>query len=329
MRRRDFICIAASAVLTTAPAFAQSGKNQHRIGTLGNLPPSNRPVQVLWDEFIAGLREHGWIESENIIIDARWVEGRPERYATFAAELVALQPDVLVALGGSQPTKELKARTRTIPIVMQGVSHPVEAGYVASLSRPGGNVTGLTNQLSDIGLKYGELMREIVPGLERFGIIWEPENDGSRLAVADFQRIAPRLGMTLILAPLRVDSDIDGAFAILQRERAQVVQVHPTVIASHRRNEIISFANAQRLPTLTPADVNMRAGYLVSYGPDWPAMYRRAAYYVDRLLRGAAAADLPVEQPTRFSLGINLTTARKIGVEIPATLLARADEVVD
>jgi putative ABC transport system substrate-binding protein len=328
MRRRTFMTAAAASLLTSA-ASAQSPKKTRVIGTLGNLPPSNRPVQVLWDEFIAGLREHGWVEGENVIIHARWVEGRPERYPAFADELIALQPDVLVALGGSQPTRELKARTRTIPIVMSGVSHPVEAGYVASLSRPGGNVTGMTNQLSDLILKYAELMREIVPDLARFGIIWEPENDGSRLAVEDFRRTAPRIGIAPVLAPLRTDSDLEGAFAILQRESAQVVWVHPTPIASQRRDEIIAFTNAQRLPTLTPVNVNMRAGYLVSYGPDWPAMYRRVANYVDRLLRGAAAADLPVEQPTKFSLGINLKTARKIGVEIPATLLARADEVIE
>ena len=327
MRRRHFLL--APLWVAAAPALAELAKKPRRIGTLGNLPPTNKSVQILWDQFIDGLREHGWIEGENIVIDARWVEGRPEQYATFAAELVALQPDVLVALGGSQPTKELKARTRTIPIVMQGVSHPVEAGYVASLSRPGGNVTGLTNQLSDIGLKYGELTREIVPGLERFGIIWEPENDGSRLAVADFERTAPGLGIKLVLAPLRKESDLESAFAILRQERAQVVLVHPTPIASQRRDDIIAFANAQRLPTLTPAEVNMRAGYLVSYGPDWPGMYRRIAYYVDRLLRGAAAAELPVEQPTRFNLGLNLTTAKKIGWEIPPSLIARADEVIE
>ena len=329
MRRRDFIGIAVSAVLATTQAFAQGPKKLRRIGTLGTLPPTNKPVQILWDQFIDGLREHGWIEGENIIIDARWVEGRPERYSTFAAELIALQPDVLVALGGSQPTRQLKERTRTIPIVMSGVSHPVEAGYVASLSRPGGNVTGMTNQLSDLIHKYVELMREIVPGLERFGIIWEPDNDGSRLAFEDFQRTAPRIGITLVSAPLRTYSDIEGAFATLQREGAQVVQVHPTAIASQRRNEIIAFINDHRLPTLTPVDVNMRAGYLVSYGPDWPAMYRRVANYVDRLLRGAIAADLPVEQPTRFNLGINLTTAKKIGLEISSTLIARADEVIE
>lgn len=328
MRRRTFMTAAAAALLAP-PASAQSSKKVRRIGTLGNLPPTNKPVQILWDQFIDGLRENGWIEGENLIIDARWVEGRPELYAAFADELIALQPDVLVALGGSQPTRQLKERTRTIPIVMSGVSHPVEAGYVASLSRPGGNVTGMTNQLGDIVLKYIELMREFVPGLERFGVIWEPDNDGSRLAFDDFQRTAPRIGIGLVSAPLRTYGDIESAFAILQRQGAQALLVQPTAIASQRRNEIIAFANTQRLPTLTPADVNMRAGYLVSYGPDWPAMYRRVANFVDRLLRGAAAADLPVEQPTSFNLGINLATAKKIGLEIPANLLARANEVID
>jgi putative tryptophan/tyrosine transport system substrate-binding protein len=329
MRRRDFTIAAMSVALAPVAAFAQAPKKLRRIGTLGNLPPSNPAVRVLWEEFIAGLREHGWLEGQNIVIDARWVEGRPERYAVFADELVALAPDVLVALGGSQPTQLLKERTRTIPIVMIGVSHPVEAGYVASLARPGGNVTGLTNQLGDIIFKNVELMREIVPGLERFAIIWEPDNAGSRLGVEEFRDTAPKLGITFVSAPLRAYGDLDGVFEILKRERAQALLVHPTPIASQRRNEILAFATAQRLVTLTPVNIYMRAGYLVSYGPDWPAMYRRVTNFVDRLLRGAAAADLPVEQPTRFSLGINLTTAKKIGVEISPMLIARADEVIE
>ena len=327
MRRRGFILAGMASVLA-APAFAQAAKRVRRVGTLGNLPPTNKPVRILWDEFIDGLREHGWVEGRNLIIDARWVEGRPERFAPFADELIMLHSDVLVAFGGSQATRELKKRTQTIPIVMSGVSHPVEAGYVASLARPGGNVTGMTNQLSDLVLKNVELMREIVPGLERFGIIWEPDNDGSRLAVEDFRRTMPA-GVTLIEAPLRTKGDIDDGFATLLRERAQVLLVHPTSIASQLRDQIIAFSLAQRLPTLTPADVNMRAGYLVSYGPDWPAMYRRVAYYVDRLLRGAAAADLPVEQPTRFKLGINLATASKMGLELPSPLIARAEELIE
>jgi putative tryptophan/tyrosine transport system substrate-binding protein len=327
MRRRHFLL--APLWIAAAPALAELAKKPRRIGTLGNSTPADGAVRAIYDEFHAGLREHGWIEGENLVVEARWADGRPERYPQLADELVALAPEAIVAFGGSQPTQLLKERTKTIPIVMIGVSHPVEAGFVASLGRPGGNVTGVTSQLADLSLKNIELMRELVPSLQRFGLIWEPDNAGSRLGALEFQETAPRTGVTVVSAPLRGVDDLDQAFAVLVRERAQVVRVHPTPIASGQRERILAFAAEHRLPTLTPLDLNMRAGYLVSYGPDWPAMYRRAAYYVDRLLRGAAPAELPVEQPTSFKLGLNLMTAKKIGLEIPPALLARADELIE
>jgi ABC-type uncharacterized transport system substrate-binding protein len=327
MRRRHFLL--APLWIAAAPALAELAKKPRRIGTLGNLTPADSAARVIYDQFYAGLREHGWIDGENLVVEARWADGRPERYPTLADELVALGLEAIVAFGGTQPTQLLKERTKTIPIIMVAVSRPVEAGLVASLARPGGNVTGLTNQLGDLTLKYVELMRELVPGPERFGLIWEPDNAGSRLGALEFQKTAPRVGVTVVSAPLRGVGDLDQAFAVLVRERAQVVLVHPSPIASRQRDRILAFAAEQRLPTLTPLDLNMRAGYLVSYGPDWKAMYRRAAYYVDRVLRGAAPAELPVEQPTSFKIGLNLLTAKKIGLEIPPSLLGRADEVIE
>ena len=319
----------ASLWVVAAPALAQIAKKSRRIGTLGNLTPTDSAIRVIYEEFHAGLREHGWIEGENLVVEARWADGRPERYPRLADELVALDVEAIVAFGGSQPTQLLKERTKSIPIVMVGVSHPVEAGFVASLGRPGGNVTGLTNQLGDLTLKNIELMRELVPDLQRFGLIWEPDNAGSRLSASEYQETAPRIGVTFVSAPLRGVDDLREAFAVLTRERTQAVLVHATPIASRQRERILAFAAEHRLPTLTPIDLNMRAGYLVSYGPDWKAMYRRAAYYVDRLLRGTAPAELPVEQPTSFKIGLNLLTAKKIGLEIPPSLLARADEVIE
>jgi len=328
MRRRDLL-LAWTTLVLAGPAVAQPARKIRRIGTLGNVSPADPALRVVWDQFFAALREHGWIEGENLVIEARWADGRPERYPQLADELVSLDLEVIVALGGSPPTQLLKERTRTIPIVMAGVSHPVEAGFVASLARPGGNITGVTNQLSDLSLKNVELMRELVPDLQRFGLLWEPDNAGSRLAAAEFQEAAPRIGITFVSAPLRVLDDLPKAFDTLVRERAQVVLIHSTPIASRQRDWILAFAIEHRLPTLTPVDANMRGGYLVSYGPDWIVLYRRAAYYVDRILRGAAPAELPVEQPTRFKLGINLQTAKKIGIDVPPPLLARADEVVE
>ena len=327
MRRRHFLL--APLWIAAAPALAQPAKKPRRIGTLGNLTPADSSIRVIYEQFYAGLREHGWIEGENIMVEARWVDGRPELYPQFADELVALNLEAIVAFGGTQPTQLLKERTKTIPIVMIGVGQPVEAGVVASLGRPGGNVTGVTHQLGDLTLKNVELMRELIPGLQRFGLIWEPDNASSRLIAEEHQETASRIGVTFVSAPLRDVADLSEAFAVLVRERAQVVLVHPTPIANRHRARILAFAAEHRLPTLTPIDLNMRAGYLVSYGPDWQAMYRRAAYYVDRLLRGAAAAELPVEQPTSFKIGLNLLTAKKIGLEIPPALLARADEVIE
>jgi putative ABC transport system substrate-binding protein len=328
MKRRDFL-ITGTALVLTGPASAQPAKRVRSIGSLGNLPPTDSAARPPWEQFLAALREQGWIEGENLVVEARWADGRPERYPQLANELIALKPEVIVAFGGSFPTQILKERTTSIPIVMLNTSYPVEAGFVESLARPGGNITGITNQLQDLNLKYVELMRELAPGLRRFGLIWEPDNLGSRLSTEEFQDGAPAIGVTLVSAPLRAPGDLHAAFEILTRERAEAMLIHPTPIASRQRARIIEYATTRRLPTLTPADVHMRAGYLVSYGPDWLEMHRRAAHYVDRILRGAPPAELPIEQPTRFTLGFNLKTARAIGLEVPATLLARADEVIE
>jgi putative ABC transport system substrate-binding protein len=325
MRRRDLL-LGGTALALARPAAAQ---RLRRIGTLGNLPPSDGAARPPWEQFLGALRERGWTEGDNLAVEARWADGRPELYAPLADELIALEPEAIVAVGGSLPTEILKQRTTSIPIVMLNTSYPVEAGFVASLARPGGNITGITNQLQDLTLKNVELMRELVPGLQRFGLIWEPDNVGSRLGTAEFRDGLPRLGVTLVAPPLRSADDLDAAFAMLTRERAEAALIHATPIASRQRARIVQFATAQRIPTLTPADVHMRAGYLVSYGPDWVAMHRRAAHYVDRILRGAPPAELPVEQPTQFKLGFNLHTARAIGLDVPQPLLLRADEVVE
>jgi putative ABC transport system substrate-binding protein len=328
MRRRDLL-LAAAALGAAGPAAAQPARKVRRIGTLGNLPPSDSAARPPWEQFLAALREQGWAEGDNLAVESRWVDGRSDRYKQFADELVALNPEVIVSIGGSLPTQLLKERTTTIPVVMLNTSYPVEAGFVVSLARPGGNITGITNQLQDLTLKNVELMRELVAGLQRFGLIWEPDNVGSRLGAAELRDRFPGIGVTLVSAPLRSADDLDAAFDILARERAEAVLIHATPIASRQRARIIQFAATRRLPTLTPADVHMRAGYLVSYGPDWIDMHRRAAHYVDRILRGASPAELPVEQPTRFHLGFNLQTARAIGLEIPQPLLLRADEVIE
>ena len=300
-----------------------------RIGVLGNNPPSLPIIVPLWAAFLAGLHERGWVEGRNIMIAGRWAAGRTELFAEFAAELVTLDVEVIVVLAGSQATQVAKQATSKIPIVFAGVATPVESGFVASLARPGGNVTGVSNQLGDILEKYVELLRAFAPSLQRLGLIWEPSNPGSAEGHKDFNAAAPRLGLSVVSLPLSTPLDIERVFAGLRETRPQALVVHPTPIVGRVYKEIAAFAIAERLPTITGNSAFAREGLLMSYGPDLASIWRLGAHYTDQLLRGAKAADLPVQQPTKFELVLNLRTARAIGKEPPDTLLARADEVIE
>jgi putative ABC transport system substrate-binding protein len=211
---------------------------------------------------------------------------------------------------------------------MLGVSHPVGAGFVASLARPGGNVTGIANQLGDIEKTF-ELLRELVPDLHRVFVLWQSDNPGSRLGFENHSKLATRLGLSLSSASLSRDSDLEPALASIAADLPQALHVHPVPVAFRRRQQIATFAAAQHLPTLGDASEFARDGLLLSYGPDIATIYRRAGFYVDRLLRGVKAGELPVEQPTKFELVINLRTAKSIGLTIPPSLLARADELIE
>jgi len=328
MRRRNFLAGAAmlGAVL---PSLAQTGGAMRRIGELGNNPPSLPIIVPLWAAFLAGLHERGWVEGRNMMIEGRWAAGRTELFAEFAAELIKLDVEVIVALAGSQAAQVAKQATSKIPIVFAGVSHPVESGLVASLAYPGGNVTGVSNQLGDILGKNVELLRAFAPSLQRLGLIWEPSNPGSAAGHEEFNAAAPRLGLSLVSLPLKMPGDVERVLAALRETRPQALVVHPTPIVSRVYKEIAAFAIAERLPTITGNGVLAREGLLMSYGPDVASQWRLAAHYTNQLLRGAKAADLPVQQPTRFELVLNLRTARALGMEPPDTLLARADEVIE
>lgn len=332
MRRREILALFlafAVAPAANGPAAAQGAeKGTRRIGLLTGAPVAAPALVGLREALVGALREHGWDEGRNLVIESRATEGRPERFQALAAELVALNVDVIVA-PNSQAVSATMARTRTIPIVMINVSHPVAAGFVASLARPGGNVTGVTNQAKDIVPKHIELLGEITPGLDKIALIFTPSNAGSALGMREHEQVVRRLGLAYLPVPVDGPGDIEPAFALLARERPQILLIHPTPVTIIHRARILALAIERRLPTATLFRAFAQDGGLIRYGPSQAESWRRAGAYVDRILKGMSPADLPVEQPTRFELLINLKTAQARGLTIPPTLLARADEVIE
>lgn len=328
MRRREFITLVGGvAAAWPLAARAQQGGKLPTIGVLG----ADATVWAPWiGAFVARLRELGWIEGRTIAIEYRWSQARPERVAEIAAEFVSLQVDVIVAYGGA--IAALKQVTATIPIVFAVANDPVGGGLVASLARPGGNVTGLSNQTADIAGKRLELLREAVPGLRRLAIMVDVDYPSAVLEMGEVQAAARALGLQIVPLEIRRAEDIAPAFGALKAQGsptsdALYVVIDALVVAN--RTRIITLALGARLPTIFAVRDYVQAGALMSYGPNYPALFRRAGDYVDRILRGAKPGDIPVEQPTKFDLVINLTTAKAIGLTIPESLLARADEVIE
>jgi ABC-type uncharacterized transport system substrate-binding protein len=326
MKRRGFIASLGGATLIF-PRFATAQLPAARVAVLLNQLPSQLAIAPFWRAFVEGLRERGWDEGRNVVFDLRAAEGSQERYQQLAAELVALRPDLIIA-PNSQATQAARQRTNTIPIVMVGPADPIGAGFIASLARPGGNITGLTNQLGDLGKDF-QTLQDFRPGLSRIALLWNPDDPGSRLGAQKGMASAPQQGVTLESIPIKVREDLDGALAALARNPPEGLVVHPTPILFQNREVIVAFALQQRLPSFTSSVVMVRDGLLVSYAPDAIALWRRAADFVDRILKGANPAEMPVEQPTKFEFVINLKTARAIGLDIPPLLLSRADEVIE
>ncbi|MFL5088717.1 MAG: ABC transporter substrate-binding protein [Xanthobacteraceae bacterium] len=273
------------------------------------------------------LRELGWIEGRTVAIEYRWAEGRSERYAENAAELVRLKVDVIVT-SATPPTLAAKQATEVIPIVFATLSDPVGTGLVASLARPGGNITGLSNQISDTGGKKLELLREVVPGLRRLAIMANVGNPASVLDMREAQATARTIGLEVTTSEIRQAEDIAPAFEAL-KDRADALYLCPDPLMNTHRTRINILAVGARLPTMHGHREYVEAGGLMSYGHNLPNQFRRAADFVDKILRGAKPADIPVEQPTKFDLIINVTAAKALGLDIPPTLLARADEVIE
>ena len=327
-RRRVGSVLGGLALGTALPGQAQLPKLA-RVGVLSSFAPSpSRPTTVRsWAAFRAELRSLGWSEGRNLVIEARFSEGQPERDPPLAAELVASGVDVIVA-GGSQATHAVRRATTSIPIVMHGVSHAVESGFVATLARPGGNVTGVTNQLNDLQAKHLELLLAIVPDFSRIGVLWSPNNSDSALAFADMQATAAKRGLVLRSLPVDSPAALTGALEEAQTGKLQALHVHPTAAISSGYRQIVEWATTQRVATISGFEGFTRAGFLLSYGPEPVDDWRKAAGFVDRILRGAKPAELPVQQPTKFNFFINRGTADAIGLTIPADLLLAA-ELID
>jgi putative tryptophan/tyrosine transport system substrate-binding protein len=325
MRRRTFITlVGAAAAAWPLAARAQQAGRLPTIGFLG-ASPSIESQRVA--AFVQRMRELAWIDGRNLAIEYRWAEGRNERYTEAAAELVRLKVDVIVTVA-TPATLAAKQATTVIPIVFGAASDPVGTGLVASLARPGGNVTGLANQISDTGGKKLEFLREVVPSLRRLAILANVGNPASVLDMGEAQAAARKLGLEVTTSEIRRAEDIAPAFDAL-RGGADALYVCTDPLVNTHRIRINTLALAARLPTIHGLREYVEAGGLMSYGPNLPDLLRRAADYVDKILRGAKPGDIPVEQPTKFDLTINLTTAKALGLTIPESFLLRADELIE
>jgi putative ABC transport system substrate-binding protein len=321
MLRREFITLlgGAAAAWPVAARAQQPGKLP-TIGYLGPTTAAGQSQSVV--AFVQRLRERGWIEGRNIAIEYRWAEGRIERNAEIAAELVRLKVDVIVTTGAAAVAA--KQATSVIPIVFAIAGDPIGAGLVASLARPGGNVTGLSLQNTDVAGKRVELLREVFPGLRRLAIMANPDSPDMVLEMGEVQAAARTLGLESATFEIRRPEDIAPAFEAI---KGRAVCTDAFVNANQRR--IITFVLAARLPTMCGNRDFVNAGGLMSYSASFPDLFRRAAEHVDKILRGTKPADIPVEQPTRFDLVVNLTTAKALGLTIPESFLVRADEVIE
>jgi putative ABC transport system substrate-binding protein len=325
MRRRDLIkVIGGTAVAWPLAARAQQPARLPTIGYLGSGSPATQTSWVA--AFVQRLGEIGWTEGRTVKIEVRWAEGRSERFAEIATEFVALKVDVIVTSGGAVPA--VKQATSLIPIVFSVANDPVGSGYVSSLVRPGGNITGLSLQSTDLIGKRLELLREVLPALRRLAIMGPSGNRSVVLEIGEIQTMARALGIQVTAVEIGRAEDITPAFEALKGNTEALYLVSSPLITTNRIR-INTLALGARMPTMYGYRDNVEAGGLMSYGPDFPALWRRTAEYVDKILRGANPGDIPVEQPTKFSLVVNLTTAKVLGIEIPPMVLARADDVIE
>jgi putative ABC transport system substrate-binding protein len=316
--------LAVSLLVAPPGTEARQPEEAVRVAYLatGEVPPP------LWQEFVKGMSEHGWVEGQNVVLEYRTGRGDRERLASLAQQLVLLKPAVILT-GGSPATLAVKRATTTIPIVMVGVGDPVRYGLVASLTQPEANLTGLSFLANDLSVKALELLREVLPAARRVVALGNPGNPGAPSLMEDLQAAGPNLGLTIRFAATTTEDELDLQLKALERERPDGLFIVPNGFLIAARRRIIDFATANRVPALSINPLFAASGALMTYSPSFAQLLRRAAWFTDKLLRGADPRDLPVEQPTTFNLVVNLKTAKALGLQIPQAILLRADRVIE
>jgi putative ABC transport system substrate-binding protein len=325
MRRREFITLLGGAVAWPLAARAQQPTKIARIGHLDLGPASARASRV--EALRAGLRDLGWVEGKNIVIEFRWAD-TVQQLAELAVELVRMNVDVIFA-PSSTMVEAAQQATKTIPIVFSNHADPIGSGHVASLPRPGGNITGLSELASELNAKALEIVKEVMPQTNRIAVLWNPTTPSHMPGLQSVKAAGEKLGLTLHMVSAATVEEFDAALASVARERISSLFVVPSPLTLMQRERLNELALKHRLPTMFGAKENVEAGGLMSYGADRNDLVRRAAVYIDKILKGAKPFDLPVEQASKYQLVINLKTAKSLGLEVPPTLLARADEVIE
>jgi putative tryptophan/tyrosine transport system substrate-binding protein len=327
IRRREFITLLGGAAAAwPLAARAQQSAKVPRVGFMGN---STEVLEAnLVGPFREGLRGLGYQEGQNIVIEYRWAEGKYERFPALIAELLAANVDVIVT-AGTPASLAVKKATSSVPLVMIAVGEPVATGLVASLARPGGNITGVTSISPEIEGKRLELLREVVPGLSHIAVLWNAGSPVQVIQERETRVAAQALGMKMLSLGVRTLEEIEGAFATMLRERPEALFVLADRLFLHHRNRIMDFAVQHRLPGVHAYRELVEVGGLMSYGPSYADMHRRAATFVDKILKGANPADLPVERPVKFELVVNLKAAKALGLTLPPSILLRADEIIE
>ena len=327
-RRRLVLAVMAGALAAPLASFAQQPAKIARIGFLHPASPAG-DWGIRLQAFRDGLRELGYVEGKNLQLEVRWGEGKLERLPALAAELVQAKVDVIVA-ATSPAVVAARQATRTIPIVMPTSSDPVGDGLVASLARPGGNITGLSQMAPELGEKRIQLLKEMFPKVSHaMAVLWNPAYVGMRARFEQAQVAAPAVGLTVRSVEVRDTRELDVAFEAIIREHPEALLLLVDPFTLSQRSRIVEFAAEQRLPAIYETRDFVDVGGLISYGPNIPDQFRRAATYVDKILRGAKPADLPIEQPTKFELVINMRAAKALGIKFPESILLRADKVIE
>ena len=327
-RRKLLIVLGTAALAAPFGSLAQQQGKIWRVGFLAMRSPTASNPVVSYGAFVQGMRELGYVEGKNLIIEWRMAEGKVERLPTLAAELVQLKVDVIVA-AGVQPTSAAQQATTTIPIVMGNSIDPVGSGFVASLVRPGGNITGLSNLIGDLGPKHFEMLRSMVPKLSRVAILVNPTNSGHATILKTVQTAAQKSSIKILSVQAGDPQEIEGAFSTMTQDNAEAVIVANDLFFNQQRRQLAELAAKNRLPSVAATREYVEAGGLMSYGPSFAENYRRAATYVDKIFKGAKPGDLPVEQPTKFEMFINRKTAKALGLTIPQSLLISADKIIE